>query len=64
MFAKWVLGTCRISVLLTKSAKSTGPLLLKRGMSATIAGFVDERPEYILSEGNANVFLCERECKF
>ncbi len=35
------------------------PVLLKRGMSATIEEFL-YAAEYILSKGNANVMLCER----
>jgi 3-deoxy-7-phosphoheptulonate synthase len=45
--------------LLKRAGKSKLPVLLKRGMSATI----DElllAAEYIVSEGNQNVVLCER----
>ncbi len=35
------------------------PVLLKRGLSATIEEFI-MAAEYILSHGNANVILCER----
>jgi 3-deoxy-7-phosphoheptulonate synthase len=45
--------------LLKRAGRSRRPVLLKRGISAT----VDEllmAAEYILSEGNYNVFLCER----
>jgi 3-deoxy-7-phosphoheptulonate synthase len=45
--------------LLKRAGKSKLPVLLKRGMSATI----DElllAAEYVVSEGNPNVVLCER----
>lgn len=45
--------------LLKKVGKTKIPILLKRGMSATIAEFLMSA-EYILSEGNPNVILCER----
>ncbi len=49
-------------VLLTEVGKSSRPVLLKRGMSATIADLLMSA-EYILSEGNPNVVLCERGIK-
>jgi 3-deoxy-7-phosphoheptulonate synthase len=45
--------------LLTKVAKLGKPVLLKRGMSATVEEFLFAA-EYILNEGNKNVVLCER----
>ena len=45
--------------LLKRIGKSKRPVLLKRGMSATIEEFL-MAAEYILSEGNYNVILCER----
>lgn len=45
--------------LLKKVGKSEKPILLKRGMSATIQEFLMSA-EYIMSEGNENVILCER----
>jgi 3-deoxy-7-phosphoheptulonate synthase len=45
--------------LLTRIGKSKKPVLLKRGISATIEEFL-MAAEYILSEGNYNVILCER----
>lgn len=46
--------------LLLKAVGHTGkPVLLKRGMSATMEEFL-LAAEYILSEGNPNVILCER----
>ncbi|MFH1672788.1 MAG: 3-deoxy-7-phosphoheptulonate synthase [Pseudomonadota bacterium] len=45
---------------LLKAAGRTGmPILLKRGLSATIKEWL-MAAEYILSEGNNNVMLCER----
>ncbi|MEN2769174.1 bifunctional 3-deoxy-7-phosphoheptulonate synthase/chorismate mutase [Ornithinibacillus xuwenensis] len=35
------------------------PVLLKRGLSATIAEFINAA-EYIISRGNGNIILCER----
>ncbi|MCK4819790.1 N-acetylneuraminate synthase family protein, partial [bacterium] len=45
--------------LLRKAGQSKKPVLLKRGISATIKEFV-LAAEYIMSEGNYNVILCER----
>jgi 3-deoxy-7-phosphoheptulonate synthase len=45
--------------LLKEAGKTGHPILLKRGMSATIEEFLSAA-EYILSEGNPNVILCER----
>ncbi len=45
--------------LLKEVGKSKRPVLLKRGMSATIEEWLNSA-EYILSEGNENVILCER----
>ncbi len=45
--------------LLKEVGRLNHPVLLKRGMSATIEEFL-AAAEYILSEGNQNVVLCER----
>ena len=45
--------------LLKRAGRSRKPVLLKRGMSATLEAFL-MAAEYILSEGNYNVALCER----
>ena len=45
--------------LLKKAGKIRKPVLLKRGMSATLEEFL-MAAEYILSEGNYQVILCER----
>ncbi len=45
--------------LLREVGQSHLPVLLKRGFSATIEELIMSA-EYILSEGNANVLLCER----
>jgi len=45
--------------LLKEVGKSKRPILLKRGLSATIEEFLMSA-EYILSQGNYNVILCER----
>jgi len=45
--------------LLKKVSKLNKPILLKRGMSATMEEFLFAA-EYILKEGNPNVVLCER----
>lgn len=45
--------------LLKEVGRSKKPVLLKRGMSNTIKEFLMSA-EYILSEGNFNVMLCER----
>lgn len=49
-------------VLLTEVGKSQRPVLLKRGMSATIQDLLMSA-EYVLSQGNPNVVLCERGIK-
>src|ERR671914_1324689 len=45
--------------LLTEVGRSDVPVLLKRGLSATLDEFVMSA-EYVLKEGNPNVMLCER----
>ena len=45
--------------LLRRVGRSPRPVLLKRGMSATLEEFL-MAAEYILAEGNYNVILCER----
>ena len=45
--------------LLRRAGRSRLPILLKRGMSSTLEEFL-MAAEYILSEGNYNVILCER----
>ena len=45
--------------LLKKAGRSRRPVLLKRGMSSTLDELLMSA-EYILSEGNYNVILCER----
>src|SRR6266404_1832452 len=45
--------------LLKRAGRASKPVLLKRGMSATLEEFL-MAAEYIMSEGNYNVVLCER----
>lgn len=45
--------------LLSELGKGTKPVMLKRGLSATIEDWLMSA-EYILSNGNRNVMLCER----
>jgi 3-deoxy-7-phosphoheptulonate synthase len=45
--------------LLKRAGHARKPVLLKRGMSATLDEFL-MAAEYIMSEGNYNVILCER----
>lgn len=45
--------------LLKEVGKTNKPVLLKRGMSSTIKEFL-MAAEYIMSQGNENVILCER----
>ncbi len=49
-------------VLLTEVGSTRKPVLLKRGMSATIVDLLMSA-EYVLSQGNPNVVLCERGIK-
>jgi len=50
---------CQNFALLKKAGRIEKPVLLKRGMMMTIKEFL-MAAEYILSEGNMNVILCER----
>ncbi len=45
--------------LLKQAGRTRKPVLLKRGMSATLEEFL-MAGEYVMSEGNYNVILCER----
>ena len=45
--------------LLKRAGKSKKPVLVKRGMSATLEELL-MAAEYVMSEGNYNVILCER----
>jgi 3-deoxy-7-phosphoheptulonate synthase len=45
--------------LLKRAGRSTRPILLKRGISATISEYL-MAVEYIMAGGNHNVILCER----
>ncbi|MFC7393602.1 bifunctional 3-deoxy-7-phosphoheptulonate synthase/chorismate mutase [Scopulibacillus cellulosilyticus] len=45
--------------LLKEAGKSNKPVLLKRGLAATIEEFMNAA-EYIISSGNENIILCER----
>ena len=49
-------------VLLTEVGKTNKPVLLKRGMSATIQDWLMS-VEYVVAQGNSNVVLCERGIK-
>ncbi|MDX1357811.1 MAG: 3-deoxy-7-phosphoheptulonate synthase [Clostridia bacterium] len=46
-------------MLLKELGKTKKPILLKRGLSATIEEWLMSA-EYIMSEGNTNIILCER----
>jgi 3-deoxy-7-phosphoheptulonate synthase len=48
--------------LLTEVGRTRKPVLLKRGMSATVEDLLMSA-EYILSQGNSGVVLCERGIK-
>lgn len=45
--------------LLQEAGRSNMPVILKRGLSATIEEWLNAA-EYIMSEGNYNIILCER----
>jgi 3-deoxy-7-phosphoheptulonate synthase len=45
--------------LLKEAGRANKPVLLKRGLSATLEEFL-MAAEYVMSEGNYNVILCER----
>ena len=48
--------------LITEAGKTGKPILLKRGMSATVKDLLMSA-EYILTQGNTDVILCERGIK-
>ena len=50
---------CQNYALLKAVGVSGKPVMIKRGMSTTVKEFL-QAAEYILSEGNPNVVLCER----
>jgi 3-deoxy-7-phosphoheptulonate synthase len=52
-------GICRTSNCLKEVGKIRKPIILKRGLSATIEELL-LAAEYILAQGNENVILCER----
>ncbi len=45
--------------LLKAAGRVDKPILLKRGLSATIEEFIGAA-EYIMSQGNGKIILCER----
>ncbi len=45
--------------LLKEAGRTSKPVLLKRGLAATISEFMNAA-EYIMSKGNSNIILCER----
>ena len=45
--------------LLKAAGEVDKPVLLKRGLSATISEFINAA-EYVISRGNGNIILCER----
>ncbi len=49
-------------VLLTEVGKTNKPVLMKRGMAATVTDLLMSA-EYVLSQGNPGVVLCERGIK-
>jgi 3-deoxy-7-phosphoheptulonate synthase len=49
-------------VLLTEVGKTNKPVLMNRGMSATIKDLLMSA-EYVVAQGNSNVVLCERGVK-
>ncbi len=49
-------------VLLTEVGKTDKPVLLKRGMSATVKDLLMSA-EYVMAQGNSNLVLCERGVK-
>ena len=56
---RWARATCRTYNLLRELGKQRKPVLLKRGISATIEELLLSA-EYILAGGNYDVILCER----
>ena len=52
-------ATCRTSRCCARSARAQKPVLLKRGMAATIEEWLMSA-EHVLSNGNRQVILCER----
>ena len=56
---RWARATCRTSICCGNSGRLRKPVLLKRGIAATIEELLLSA-EYILSGGNYEVILCER----
>jgi len=52
-------GNMQNFVLLAEAGKSGKPIMLKRGLAATVEEWLLSA-EYILTQGNRNVILCER----
>ena len=50
---------CKTLILLKQLGKTNKPILLKRGLAATIEEWLMSA-EYIMAGGNENVILCER----
>ena len=50
---------CKISICSRSAGRTRLPVLLKRGMSASVKDLLMSA-EYVLSEGNRRVILCER----
>src|SRR5699024_11449789 len=48
--------------LLKAAGEANKPVILKRGMSATIKEFINAA-EYIISSGNGDIILCERSIR-
>lgn len=57
-FCRSAPGTCRISAC-SANVENKKPVLLKRGLSSTIEEWL-MAAEYIMSEGDTKVILCER----
>ncbi len=57
--SRWAPAICRTYNLLRELGKVAKPVLLKRGISATIEELLLSA-EYIMAGGNYNVVLCER----
>ena len=58
-FSRWARATCRTSTCCANWGKFSKPVLLKRGIAATLEELLLSA-EYIMAGGNYDVILCER----
>ena len=58
-YCRWAAAICRITPLLEELGRLDKPVMIKRGLSATIEEWL-LAAEYVLKGGNRQIILCER----